>query len=284
MRGPVSSIFGNIQLLPSRLSGRGVIGLFAATLALLPGAATQAADQVGLAEVVKNTVTASQSGQLGVADPVFAAEQISADANSHGELKLNDDSLVIVGENSSVSLDDFVVGGTQFQTATLKVVKGAFRFITGNSPKNAFKIETPLSTIGVRGTVFDVYVDEGTGATRVVLLHGAVRVCAFGGACIIADRTCDIVEVKAPDNIAKAGFLRGAGRSRAQERSLFALTEQQQRFQKKFRAATATCGARAAQEAAEGRSNRNRAGNGAGDYDNSAPAIGESYDPNSTPK
>ncbi|MEZ5870326.1 MAG: FecR domain-containing protein [Nitratireductor sp.] len=254
-----------------------------AILIALPGGGLPdgalAADQVGQAEVIENSVTGGDARRIAVADPVFAAEQISADAQSHGELKLNDESLVIVGENSSVSLDDFVIEGNGFQSATLKVVKGAFRFITGNSPKNAFKIETPLSTIGVRGTVFDVYVDDGSGATRVVLLHGAVRVCTLGSACIVADRICDIVEVKSPDSIEKAGFLRGAGRSRAQERSQFSLTEQQNRFQKRFRAATATCAARAAQEATEGRSNRNKTGNASGDY--SVPSI--SIDPNSPP-
>ena len=266
------------SLHPSRMV---LVSAFTTLVAIAPSGAV-GAEKVGLAEVVKNTVTASESGKLAVSDPVFAAEQISADANSHGEIKLNDDSLVIVGENSSVSLDDFVIEGEGFRTATLKVAKGAFRFITGSSPKNAFKIETPLSTIGVRGTVFDVYVDEGTGATRVVLLHGAVRVCTFGSACIVADRTCDIVEVRAPDDIGKSGFLRGAGRSRSQERAQFSLTEGQQRFQKKFRAATATCGARAAQEAAEGRANRNNSGNGSNDRDSGA-GQGASNDPNTNP-
>ena len=246
------------SLHPSRMV---LVSAFTTLVAIAPSGAV-GAEKVGLAEVVKNTVTASESGKLAVSDPVFAAEQISADANSHGEIKLNDDSLVIVGENSSISLDDFVINGGDFQTATLKVARGAFRFITGKSPKNAFKIETPLSSIGVRGTVFDVYVDEGTGATRVVLLHGAVRVCTFGSNCIVADRSCDIIEVRSRSEIQKLPFLRSARRSRGQESADFPLTDQQGRFQKRWRAPIAACNGRAAEEAANANPNSTFGGNG----------------------
>ena len=224
---------------------------------LLPVANGTAGEKVGEAATIRNVVTGSASGKLAVSDPVFSSERISAEAGAHGELRLNDDSLVIVGENSSISLDDFVVDGGGFRNATVKVAKGAFRFITGNSPKKAFKVKTPLSTIGVRGTTFDIYVDEGTGITRVVLLRGALTVCTPGSACLAADRTCDIIEVKSRSDIKKVPFLRSAKRTRSQERNEFALTEQQGRFQQRWRAPTASCSGRAAQEAMENRQTRN---------------------------
>ncbi|MEZ5790978.1 MAG: FecR domain-containing protein [Nitratireductor sp.] len=239
-----------------------------------------AADKVGEASSIKNVVTGSATGKLAVSDPVFASERISADAGSHGELRLNDDSLVIVGENSSISLDDFVVSQGGFKNATVKVAKGAFRFITGNSPKKAFKVKTPLSTIGVRGTVFDVYVDEGSGITRVVLLRGAVTVCSQGSACLVADRTCDVIEVKSRREIQKLPFLRSARRSRAEERAQYALTEQQNRFQRRWRAPTASCNARAAQEAMD---TRNQSSNGNGIQDSVVIPEIETYECYSNP-
>ncbi|MEZ5872445.1 MAG: FecR domain-containing protein [Nitratireductor sp.] len=207
-----------------------------------------AGEQVGEAAVVTNVVTGSQSGQLFVSAAVFAKEEISASSKSHGELKLSDGSLVIVGENSSISLDDFVIDNGSFTNATIKVAKGAFRFITGNSPKKAFKVETPLSTIGVRGTVFDVYVDE-SGASSVVLLKGGITVCTTASECISTDSFCDIVEVKSPSDIRKAPFLRSKKRDRSQESRDFALTEHQERFQSSWRAPTRSCEQRAAREA-----------------------------------
>ncbi|MEZ5870327.1 MAG: FecR domain-containing protein [Nitratireductor sp.] len=236
----------------SRLALRCITSVLAAVLSVMSvgclGVAV-ASDRVGEATVVENSVTGSRSGRLKVSDPVYGSEKISADAGSHGELRLKDDSLVIVGENSSIALDDFVVDDGGFKKATVKVVNGAFRFITGDSPKKAFKVVTPLSTIGVRGTVFDVYVDQGTGVTRVVLLRGALTVCTQGSACLTADRSCDIIEVRSRSQIEKLPFLRSAQRSRQQESSEYNLTEQQTRFGQRWRAPTASCHARAAQEA-----------------------------------
>lgn len=231
-----------------------LLGLGVATgMGGVPSAAQEA---VGEAAVVRNSVSGLVTGQqprrLAVADAVFGAEQISAGADSHGEIRLNDDSLVIVGENSSVSLDNFVVAEGGFADATVNVTKGAFRFITGNSPKQAFRIVTPLSTIGVRGTIFDIYVDEQSGNTKVVLFSGVVRVCTLGSACLIANRSCDIIEVRSSSDIEKVPFLRSAARSRADEAAEFRLAERQQRFQERWRAPTTACAARAAQEALGG--------------------------------
>ena len=38
---------------------------------------------------------------------------------------------------------------------------GAFRFVTGHSDKNAYKITTGLATIGVRGTTLDIQSQRG---------------------------------------------------------------------------------------------------------------------------
>jgi hypothetical protein len=262
-------------------SGRSGIFRFAAALALfiVAGSATvsMAADKLGEASAIHNTVTGSQdksaARRLAVADPVFDAETIAAGADSHGELRLNDDSLVIVGENSAISLDDFVVSDKGFSAATLKVTKGAFRFITGDSPKKAFNIQTPLSAIGVRGTIFDVYVDEPTGNTKVVLFRGALRVCTSAQACMNVSRSCDIIEVRSPSDIERLPFLRSRQRSRTQEAAQFRLSENQSRFQRQWRVPTVACSARAAQEATRGGTT-----NSNGDFapDNTGgPGIGE---------
>ena len=58
---------------------------------------------------------------------------------------------------------------------SINAVRGAFRFITGNSPKDAYSITTPTATIGVRGTEFDFNVDPRDGTTRVVQFEGKTR-------------------------------------------------------------------------------------------------------------
>jgi hypothetical protein len=181
---------------------------------------------------------------------VFKSETISAAADSFGELELSDGARVLVGENSQISLDDFVVADTSFSSASIAITRGAFRMISGKSPKGAFNLKTPLANIGVRGTVFDVYVREG-GVTDVVLIRGAVVVCAVNGPCEVADRACDIVRVSAPDQVSRQPFLRSPERSAAEERQ-FALLRQQTRFSSAWRVPLIACNDRAAQFSRDG--------------------------------
>ena len=56
----------------------------------------------------------------------------------------------------------------------LNLVKGGFRFITGIAAKPVYSIRTPVASITVRGTVFDVYV-EGDQAIWILLHEGGHR-------------------------------------------------------------------------------------------------------------
>ena len=119
--------------------GRMKTGLLAGALlcgSFLAVETSHAAEAVGKSVKIVNTVNASIGNrQLAPADPVFISEQIEAALQSHGEILLNDNSKVIVGENSVVSLDDFVVGAKGFDSGTFNVAKGAFRLVTGNSKR-----------------------------------------------------------------------------------------------------------------------------------------------------
>jgi hypothetical protein len=212
--------------------------------------AASATETVGSAMRVVNTVTGDNSGVkrgLNADDPIFRDERITAGGSSRGELILSDGSKIIVGENSSITLDNFALGEKGFKSGTIKVVKGAFRYISGSSPKGAIKFKTPLATIGVRGTTLDVYVGDG-GVTRVVLLSGRVTTCTQGGTCITMNRSCDIVQVSGPSGISSIPFLRSKERNRTQETQDYPLTENQNQHSGGWRAFTGGCSARATLE------------------------------------
>jgi hypothetical protein len=226
----------------------GISCAFLLTCMLATGAT--ASEAVGSAKRIINTVTGEDAGVrrgLNTDDPVFRDERITADGGSRGELILTDGSKIIVGENSSITLDNFAVGEKGFKSGTISVAKGAFRFISGSSPKGAIKFKTPVATIGVRGTTLDVYVDQG-GVTRVVVLSGSVTTCNSGGGCITMNRSCDIVEVRGPSEIAQLPFLRSNKRTRSSEAEEYALTEQQTRHTSGWRAPMGGCSDRAANE------------------------------------
>ena len=240
------------------------------------GIPAHAAEQVGQSVRVINVVTGSlNSRRLAPKDPVFASEAVSAEINSHGEIRLNDNSRIVVGENSVVRLDDFVVGSNGFQQGTIEVAKGAFRFITGNSPKGAFTVKTPVSTIGVRGTVFDVYVDA-FGLTRVILFKGEIEACSSSN-CVVVNRPCDIAEVT-PNEAHELPYLRSG--DRAAEDGDYTLTSRQNRFQLGWRAPVLACAVRAALDPAVGVQPTPPNGNeGPGEAPEPEPRQEEKYDP-----
>ena len=48
-----------------------------------------------------------------------------------------------------------------YRDVAVRLTSGAFRFPTGNSEKAAYKITTPLATIGVRCTTLDILSQRG---------------------------------------------------------------------------------------------------------------------------
>ncbi len=201
--------------------------------------------QVGKTSNVVNNVTANDRDdlrQLSVDDPVYSLERITAGLDSHGEILLNDDTHILVGPGADVSLDDFVISDDGITSATINVLKGAFRFVSGKSPEGTFKIKTPLSTIGIRGTMFDIYVKE-RGTTDVILYSGKVNVCTSANRCRVLSRNCDIVRITSPRNIGFRKFLRS--RNRASENRDYNLVADQERFQKSWRAPIRQCSDRA---------------------------------------
>ena len=225
---------------------------------------TSAAEAVGSAKRIVKTVTgtgAVGNREIGDEDPVYRDEDISAAAASRGELLLTDGSRIIVGENSTISLDRFVVAGNSFSSGTINVAKGAFRFISGGSGKEAIKIKTPLSTIGIRGTIVDVYVQPGSGVTHAVLISGRITACANGGPCITTRRACDIVQIPGRGQIEQVPFLHSSARTQNEEEHQFSLTgANQQLFSPRWRAFEGGCYARASEQTRGGLPSTNNGG------------------------
>lgn len=206
------------------------------------------AQEVGTSVKITNDVRASGSGparKLNLSDPVFSSETISATQNSHGEIRLKDRSRIIVGPGSKISLDDFLVNNGSLKSGTLHVAKGAFRFISSRGKKAKIVVTTPLTTIGIRGTIFDVYVKAG-GVTDVILFSGKIEVCTRAGNCKIVNASCDIVRVKRGNNIKFREFLRSDDRKTEDQE--YELISRQSRFPPSWRAPTAICYQRARSE------------------------------------
>lgn len=163
----------------------------ALTLPLLLAPGAFAAEQIGKALAITVTVS-GDNGILRASSPIHRDERIRASNSGVGQFEFRDGTKLAVGPNSSLVLDRSIFAGdSSFQTLTLKATRGTFRWVSGNSKSSAYKVNTPFGTLGVRGTVVDIYLGGGTAA--VVVLEGKATFCGNDGTCKRLERGCDIV-------------------------------------------------------------------------------------------
>jgi ferric-dicitrate binding protein FerR (iron transport regulator) len=140
-----------------------------------------AQERIGRAAVVRNDVSqiAPRVVKISTGDEIFRDETVRTAADSDAKFVLRDDTNLSLGPGSTLKLDRAVFSGeTSAGDIAIKLSSGAFRFITGHSTKESYKIVTPLATIGVRGTTLDILNQRGRNV--VVLQDGRARVCAAG--------------------------------------------------------------------------------------------------------
>src|SRR5580704_17986974 len=142
--------------------------------------------RVGEAAVVQNEVVrvaGSATSPINVGDGVLRDETVRTGLASAARLVMADSTNLSLGPNATIKLDRTVFDDEHsYRDIAIRLTSGAFRFVTGHSEKAAYRITTPLATIGVRGTVLDIL--SLRGKTAVVLQEGASRVCTLGFQCI----------------------------------------------------------------------------------------------------
>ena len=163
-------------------------------LALLAGTVISgqplAREASGTTVGVKPDAKAAGAGGLRIIEikgPIYMGDVITTDRRGQVQIIFVDDTKFVVGANSKVTIDAFVFDANKTaQDVSISAVKGAFRFITGKSPKDNYSIRTPSMTIGVRGTAFDLAVRPGE--SMVVVYEGQTNVCDSLNRCMEANR------------------------------------------------------------------------------------------------
>jgi len=177
-----------------------------ATAALLAAADIALADnRIGEAVLVEKDllrVAGAATSPINVGDGVLRNETVRTGNESAARLVMIDSTNLSLGPNATLTLDRTVFNDeTSYRDIAIRLGTGAFRFVTGHSEKAAYKINTPLATIGVRGTILDIRSQRGQ--TMVVLQEGASRVCTLTFQCLELTRPGDTAIITAT----------GAGRS-----------------------------------------------------------------------
>lgn len=156
------------------------------------------AETVGTAVSIKTIVTGT-NGALKRADPVARNERITTNASGLGHFRFSDGAKLAVGPNSSIVIDEYVLGsGNKVSKLVLNTTAGAFRWISGASPSSAYRISTPVGTLGVRGTAVDIYIHNNLAA--MVLLNGSAEWCS-GARCVQVNRPCQFIVARGGEDI-----------------------------------------------------------------------------------
>jgi hypothetical protein len=149
-----------------------------------PRAHAQTQTRIGEAVLIKNEVLdVATAGQINVGDGVLRDETVQTGGNSAARLVMADSTNLSLGANASLKLDRSTFNDEHsYRDIAIRLTSGAFRFVTGHSEKTAYKLTTPLATIGVRGTILDILSQRGS--STVVLQEGAASVCTLSFQCI----------------------------------------------------------------------------------------------------
>ncbi len=143
--------------------------------------------RIGDALSITNKVSATDgpnTGLLSQGNKVYHNQTIETGAAAAAEFEFTDTTRFAIGEKSRIVLDNFVYDPEEPETGeiVLTAAIGSFRFVSGLVKKDRVVIKTPTSTIGIRGTAFDLHV-TGEGETVLALLEGEVTVCNLQRQC-----------------------------------------------------------------------------------------------------
>ena len=214
-----------------------VLSLCGFGLAHAPASATEVAGNA--VSVAQKATISNAEGRRTMASGMSVAmgDRINTDGNGQVELIFTDETKLVVGPNSSMVIESYLLrSGNRANNFTVRALGGSFRFITGKSEKAAYKIKTPTATIGVRGTSFDIAVRRA-GVTNVVLFSGQAQVCSRAG-CVTLEQTCGLATAPRKDPARVIRDRNSRGRSIADQ---FPYIRSQESLSSQFRVEKTGC-------------------------------------------
>lgn len=133
-------------------------------------------EPIGQVETLEGTAFATRANgqkvQLNVGDPVFEDDLVETADDSILGLTFIDETVFSLSANARMILDELVYepdGGDN--SMVMNLVQGTFVFVTGQvAPTGEMSIETPVATMGIRGTTPIVIIEGQNGDTKFGIL------------------------------------------------------------------------------------------------------------------
>lgn len=121
---------------------------------------------IGVAAAVRGAVSAVAPGQekpvgrvVASGKPLYLNDKVTTGKGGRLQIMLLDETTFTIGSDSEMMLDEFVYDPvTSKGKVSAKIIKGAFRFVTGKIARREvgdMKVGLPTATIGIRGTIVE---------------------------------------------------------------------------------------------------------------------------------
>ena len=188
---------GRDRALPTGLPRRSWLAVAPAlVLALLVLAVAPAAfanDVATAQKVVKDVFGGGNMYRVTERRTLPFRELINTGAESGATFRFVDETVLSVGENAELRLDEFVFDpSTKGIRGAASMTRGALRFV-GSAAAKDVSIRTPAGTLGIRGTAFTLRVDGSL--LELDVQEGQVSLVAGGAATVV--RQGEFVSVRA---------------------------------------------------------------------------------------
>jgi len=144
-----------------------------------------ASDQspVGAVEEVKGEATVTRADgtveKITIGTPIYEGDVVETDASGAVNIVFMDETSMAVSENARLAIDEYTFDpATESGTTNFSVLRGLFVFtsgLIGRDDPDDVSIDTPVGSIGIRGTVIAGEINPG-GESKITVLEGAIVV------------------------------------------------------------------------------------------------------------
>ncbi len=112
--------------------------------------------------VVVQAALSAQPGQARVGDAIYLGDIVATGADGKVAITFADDTAFDLSSNARMVMTEFVYDPNSKANSTLlSLTKGTFTFVAGKIAKSGdMKVDTPVATMGIRGTTPHVEISE----------------------------------------------------------------------------------------------------------------------------
>lgn len=135
---------------------------------------------------------------LAAGSDVKFLDTIVTGTDTRAEIKLIDDSVLSLGDDTALKIDEMVYDPGQPGKGVLTLTRGVFRMVSGKINKTeggTLTLKTPVATIGVRGTDFWGLQEENK-LTMALIDNGIVEITGLDGQTVVLNTPLQAVVIE----------------------------------------------------------------------------------------